>query len=231
MGRAHIIINADDYYWKNKSHEAGSFLRQLSNTLDGKKLNFIEDELSHKEMNVQMIECAQNTGQVKVASTILKGLSEEEIDETLLLLADETLIGSILKNLPRNIGKANITLGLPIRNTAVRTWVDLIFSIQENKIRFKTKAIYFNDLQNFWNHPFLLGIINEEEKKHLIDVEQNVIRQNKIFLNPESLALGELSKKILLLLTSNWRGDWKNAIIEIRKINTDICSSKKRSSL
>ncbi|MEJ6776372.1 MAG: PD-(D/E)XK nuclease family protein [Crocinitomicaceae bacterium] len=230
MGRAHIIINADDYYWKNKSHEAGSFLRQLSNTLDGKKLNFIEDELSHKEMNVQMIECAQNTGQVKVASTILKGLSEEEIDETLLLLADETLIGSILKNLPRNIGKANITLGLPIRNTAVRTWVDLIFSIQENKIRFKTKAIYFNDLQNFWNHPFLLGIINEEEKKHLIDVEQNVIRQNKIFLNPESLALGELSKKILLLLTSNWRGDWKNAIIEIRKINTLIYASLEKEA-
>ena len=137
-------------------------------------------------------------------------------------MADETLIGSILKNLPRNIGKANITLGLPIRNTAVRTWVDLIFSIQENKIRFKTKAIYFNDLQNFWNHPFLLGIINEEEKKHLIDVEQNIIRQNKIFLSPQSLELGELSKKILLLLTSNWRGDWKNAIIEIRKINTLI---------
>ena len=219
MGRAHILINADNYYLKNKSHEAGSFLRELSNTLDGRKLNFIEDEMSTKAMNVQMIECAQNTGQVKVASTILEGLSKEEIDETLLLLADETLIGSILKNLPRNIGKANITLGLPIRNTAVRTWVDLMFSIQENKSRFKTKSIYFNDLQNFWNHPFLLAIIDDEEKKYLIDVEQNVIRQNKIFLNPENLDLGPLSKKILLLLTSDWQGDWKRAIINIREVN------------
>lgn len=219
MGRAHILINADNYYVKNKSHEAGSFLRELSNTLDGRKLNFIEDEMSTKVMNVQMIECAQNTGQVKVASTILEGLSKEEIDETLLLLADETLIGSILKNLPRNIGKANITLGLPIRNTAVRTWVDLMFSIQENKSRFKTKSIYFNDLQNFWNHPFLLAIIDDEEKKYLIDVEQNVIRQNKIFLNPENLDLGPLSKKILLLLTSDWQGDWKRAIINIREVN------------
>ena len=219
MGRAHILINADNYYVKNKSHEAGSFLRELSNTLDGRKLNFIKDEMSTKVMNVQMIECAQNTGQVKVASTILEGLSKEEIDETLLLLADETLIGSILKNLPRNIGKANITLGLPIRNTAVRTWVDLMFSIQENKSRFKTKSIYFNDLQNFWNHPFLLAIIDDEEKKYLIDVEQNVIRQNKIFLNPENLDLGPLSKKILLLLTSDWQGDWKRAIINIREVN------------
>ena len=219
MGRAHILINADNYYLKNKSHEAGSFLRELSNTLDGRKLNFIEDEMSTKAMNVQMIECAQNTGQVKVASTILEGLSKEEIDETLLLLADETLIGSILKNLPRNIGKANITLGLPIRNTAVRTWVDLMFSIQENKSRFKTQSIYFNDLQNFWNHPFLLAIIDDDEKKYLIDVEQNVIRQNKIFLNPEHLDLGPLSKKILLLLTTDWQGDWKKAIINIRDVN------------
>lgn len=222
MGRAHILINADDFYLNNKSHEAGSFLRELSNSLDGKKLNFIEDCLANKEMNVQMIECAQNTGQVKVASTILEKLTKEEVDETLLLLADETLIGSILKNLPRNIGKANITLGLPVRNTAVRTWVDLIFSIQENQARFKTKSIYFNDLQNFWNHPFLLAIIDEEEKKYLIDVEQNVIRQNKIFLNPENLALGDLSKKILLLLTSNWNGDWKKAIHDIREINMMI---------
>ena len=222
MGRAHILINADEYYLNNKSHEAGSFLRDLSKELDGKKLHFIENELKQKTMQVQMIECAQNTGQVKVASTILEGLSKEEIDETLLLLADESLIGSIIKNLPRNIGKANITLGLPIRNTAVRTWVDLIISIQENKRRFKTKSIYFNDLQNFWNHPFLLAIIDEEEKKYLIDVEQNVIRQNKIFLNPDNLKLGPIAKKVLMLLTEEWGQNWKKAIGQIREMNGTI---------
>lgn len=222
MGRAHILINADEYYLKNKAHEAGSFLRDLSKELDGKKLHFIENELKQKPMHVQMIECAQNTGQVKVASTILEGFSKEEIDETLLLLADESLIGSIIKNLPRNIGKANITLGLPIRNTAVRTWVELIISVQENKRRFKTKSIYFNDLQNFWNHPFLLAIIDESEKKYLIEVEQNVIRQNKIFLNPENLDLGPIAKKVLLLLTKDWEQNWKSAIGLIREMNSTI---------
>jgi len=230
MGRAHIIINADAYYLNSKSHEAGRFLRDLSQELDGKKLNFIENEILQKHMDVQLIECSQNTGQVKVASTILEGLSEEEVDDTLLLLADETLIGAILKNLPKRLGKANITLGLPIRNTAVRTWVDLIFSIQENKVRFKTNAIYFNDLQGFWNHPFLLAIIDEEEKNHVIEAEQNVIRQNKIFLNPENLNLGELSMKIVSLLTANWEGSWKKALDVIREMNTLIYAGLSKNS-
>lgn len=225
MGRAEIFIDADEYYLANKSHEAGSFLRELSSFLDDKKLNFVDDKLRTKNMEVEIVECAQKTGQVKAASTILESLTAEQIDDTLLLLADESLIGSILKNLPKSIGKANITLGLPIRNTALRTWVELIFSIQENKKRFKTKSLYFNDLKDFGNHPFLLGIIDDEEKKQLIDAEKQIVRYNKIFLNPENIKIGAKSKELLLLLTSDWCNgeyldcDWNKSISLIRKMN------------
>ena len=219
MGRADILINADAYYLRNNQHEAGRFLRNLSIALDGKQLDFVEDSLLSKEMYVELIECAQNTGQVKTASTLLEASTPEQINSTLLLLADESLIGSIIKNLPRKIGKANITLGLPIRNTAIRTWVELLFSIQENKRRFRTKSIYFNDLQNFWNHPLLLAVIDEEEKKILIEAERNVIGQNKIFLNPSNLLLGSTTKNILMLLTEDWGVNWSLAVSKIRQLS------------
>ena len=219
MGRAEILIDSDAYYYRNKQHEAGRFLRTLSTTLSGKQLTFVQDKLSTKHLNVELIECAQNTGQVKVASTLLESWTEKQVNETLVLLADETLIGSMLKNLPKKVGKANITLGLPIRNTALRTWVELFFSIQENKRRFKTKSIYFNDLQNFWNHPFILAIIDDEEKKQLIHVEQKVIRQNKIFLNPQNWELGEVTKQLLLLITEEWQSEWLVAVQKVRQMN------------
>ncbi|MDX2360570.1 MAG: PD-(D/E)XK nuclease family protein [Crocinitomicaceae bacterium] len=222
MGRAEILINADAYYYNNKQHEAGRFLRNLSTGLSGKQLSFVEDKISTKGLNIEMIECAQNTGQVKVASTLLESWTVEQINETLVLLADESLIGSVLKNLPKKVGKANITLGLPIRNTALRTWVELLFSIQENKRRFKTKSIYFNDLQNFWNHPFLLAVISDQEKKQLIYVEQKVIRQNKIFLNPQNLDLGERTKELLLLVTEDWESNWLLAVQKVREMNKVI---------
>lgn len=219
MGRATVILDADEFYLKDNNHEAGKFLRELSENLDGKKLDFVENNLATKSMNVELIECAQNTGQVKVAATILENSTKEEIDETLLLLADESLIGSIIKNLPKKIGKANITLGLPIRNTALRVWVDLIFSIQENKKRFKTNWIYFTDLQNFWNHPFLLAILSKEEKDLLIHAEAEIIKYNRIFINQEKLEIGDLALSLLNHLTLDWNSDWKSAMVSIRKMN------------
>lgn len=219
MGRAIVFLDADEFYLVNTNHEAGKFLRELSEKLDGKKINFVENQLATKQMNVELIECAQNTGQVKVAATILENSTKEQIDETLLLLADESLIASLLKNLPRKIGKANITLGLPIRNTALRTWVDLIFSIQENKKRFKTKWIYFNDLQNFWNHPFLLSVLSKEEKDQLILAEKDIVKHNRIFIDTAKLELGEKALQLLQYVTNDWNSDWKMAMAFIRNSN------------
>jgi len=230
MGRGEILINADEFYLKDPNHEAGSFLRTLSSFLDNKNLNFVENNLAKKSMDVELIECAQVTGQVKVACSILAESSEAEINETMLLLADESLISSILKNLPKSIGFANITLGLPVKNTALKTWAELIFSIQENKQRFKTNSVYHNDLKDFGNHPFLLAILDNKEKKLLIDVEKAIIRYNKIFINAENLEIGNKAKKLFSLLVEPWKDsngiwNWELAIGNIRKMNRIIYGS------
>jgi len=224
MGRADIIIDADDYYLKNKAHEAGAFLRELSVVLDKNDLDFTSNELKKKALLVDVIECAQKTGQVKAASTLLSQMNQQEIDDTLLLLADESLIGAITKNLPKTIRKANITLGLPIRNTSLKTWVELIFSIQQNKKRFKTESLYFSDLQDFGNHPFVLGIINNDEKKMLIQAEKQIVKYNRIFVNPKNLKIGTQTRQLLDTICENWKtntvdSSWEKAMTNVRALN------------
>lgn len=225
MGRSIVFCDADEFYLNNNSHEAGRFLRELKEKLDGKSLHFVSNELIQKPLNATFIECTQNTGQIKAAATILNDFTKEQIDETLLLLADETLIASLLQNLPRKIGKANITLGLPIRNTALRTWVDLIFSIQENKKRFNTSWMYFNDLQDFWNHPFVLATMSKEEKEQLILLEADIVKRNRIFIDASKLNLSEKGSELLQNLTRDWNGDWLNALQLIRNSNAQIYAS------
>ncbi|MFK7786176.1 MAG: PD-(D/E)XK nuclease family protein, partial [Crocinitomicaceae bacterium] len=222
LGRAHVLINADEWYYSDKDHEAGRFLRDLSASLDGRKLDFIQSGLIEKSMNIQLISCAQKTGQAKVAATILEKLTKEELNETVLLLADESLIGAVIKNLPESIGKANITLGLPIRNTAVKTWVDLLFSIQENKSRFKTSAVYFNDLQSFWNHPFVLAVLDKEEKDLLLEAERSIISRNSIFVNVKNMRVGTKAKELLSLITEPWNNDWLTGLKLIRSLSTEL---------
>lgn len=223
--KAEYIINADTYYLENPIHEAGAFLRKNLDFLEIKEPLFISDELKHKEIDIQVIECAQHTGQVKVAATELEKLSEDEINETLVLLSDESLIGAMVKNIPANVGKANVTLGLPLSQTPIKSWVELIFDIQENKIRFKTEAFYFKDLQRSINNVLILSALDEKEKNQLIQLEQETIRKNKIFQRVDSLQIGPRADKLMLTLTTNWRNDWKLAMTQIRKLNSILLES------
>lgn len=222
LGRAHVIINADEWYYADKDHEAGRFLRDLSSTLAGRQLDFVQDELAQKDMQIELISCAQKTGQAKVAATILEKLTKAQLDETVLLLADESLISAVIKNLPASIGKANITLGLPIRNTAVKTWVDLLFNIQENKSRFKTNAIYFNDLQSFWNHPFVLAVLDKEEKDALLEAERTIIARNSIFVNVKNMKVGVKTAQLLAFITEPWNHNWLTGLKIIRSLSTEL---------
>ena len=101
-------------------------------------------------MELNIIECSQQIGQVKVAANELSKLSLDEQNSTLVLLCDESLISSLAKNIPSNISKTNISLGLPITQTAIKSWVDILFQIQENKLKFGTESVYFYDFQRIF---------------------------------------------------------------------------------
>jgi len=223
-GRGHYLLDADTFYLEKKTHEAGSFLRDVSEFLEEPKLPRVQDVLTSKVMDVNIIESVQKTGQVKVAATALSTLSKEELNDTVLLLADESLIAPMVKNLPKSIGKANISLGLPIRNTAIKTWVDLVFGIQENKTRFRTQAIYFQDLQAFWNHPLVQAVCSDEEKAAQLKLEHEIIERNRIFLNVSSIELEGVAKELLQLITTDWQENWGAVMGIFREMNQRLYS-------
>ncbi len=128
MGKAVLFTDADEYYMSKPHHEAGSFIRSYIREIQPH--NPLKNQIAQKELKIDIVACAQHTGQVKVMADELSKLSPGELKNTLLLLADESLITTVVKNLPKSIGKANISMGIPLRSTAVRTLVDLVFSIQ-----------------------------------------------------------------------------------------------------
>ena len=216
MGRAHILIDADVYYLNDPLHEAGSFLRDLRTDLDLKELPFVTDRLVKEAKEFNIIECVQQTGQVKAASSVLNKMTKEELSETLVLLADESLVVPFLRNIPSRVGKANISLGLPIRNTAVRTWIELMFSIQEHKQRFRTEALYFQDVQNIWNHPFVTAIMTDFERQEVTRLELMAVERNHIFRNTDSLKVSDKMDTLLGIISVNWDADWVKAISALR---------------
>lgn len=216
LGKGDILVDADNYYMKNSLHEAGSFIRSNLDTLGiPLKLVPIKEQLENKELEVNVIACSQMTGQVKAAATILNSMDKEAIDETLVLLAEEDLLVPLLKNIPGKVKEANITLGLSLDNSILKTWIELIFRIQKG-LQTK-KSAYHKDIFEICYHPFVEEILNKEEKAALIELETVFKKNNLIYASVDKLSAPEKIKTILSLIYTNWQHNWADAIQQIRK--------------
>ncbi|MEN9743649.1 MAG: hypothetical protein RLZZ65_1454 [Bacteroidota bacterium] len=217
--QASFFIDTDAYYFDNKFHEAGIFQRKNIAHFGIKEPQFIRKQLSTEPYHVKVIECAQHIGQVKVLATELMADPNQDWSKVLVLLADETLVHAAIRHIPKVVGKANITLGLPLEQTPIRTWVDLCFQLQENKLKFKTKALYYKDFQRFCHHAFTSLALDQRAQQELSSAEKQTVKYNRVFQNVAQLPLNGAAKQLLTLLDTSWAQDWFSALQNIRKIN------------
>lgn len=224
MGRAEFLINADSYYLQAKHHEAGAFLRDTLNFLEIRQPNFVVHNMANEAKKIKVIECTQHVGQVHVASTLLAQLSRPEMDHTLLLLADEDLVMPMIKNLPLNVEQANITMGIQLRNTPIKLWVDLLFSFQESLERFQSaNAYYHKDLTRLWKHPFYTALLPASCRKAQLKLEKEITDKNKLFIGKDRVSHGdELLREFYSLLGHSWWNDWSKALEIMRLLNRQI---------
>lgn len=211
--RATLLQDNDKFYVESAHHEAGYFQRKIKQYLGLNNLPMQQDRLLKEAKTVELIECSQPSSQVHAAATILSELPTSEMSETLLLLGDEDLVGPMIKNLPMNIGKANITMGIELSKTSLKMWMELFFSVQENFDRYQTKAIYFKDLFKFWHHPFYQALSTPEEIHIQQKKEQDILKYNKLFLSKNYHDFETpIKKKLIDLLYENWDGDWVKCV-------------------
>jgi hypothetical protein len=215
-----FIIDSDAYYLENKYHEAGHFQRKNLQFFGLKNPQELTKRLQTEAYDVKVIECAQHIGQVKVLATELIENPVQDWSEVLVLLADEALVHAAIRNIPKIVGQANITLGLPLDQTPIRTWIDLCFQLQENQLKFKTKALYHKDFQRFCHHAFVSLAFDQLQLKQLAAAEKQTIKYNRVFQRVDQLKLDQQILDILTLLSTNWGTDWKLALLQLRKLNS-----------
>lgn len=220
-GRAQILAEADVFYLNNKNHEAGLFLRRTKERIPEMKV-LTTDVLLHKPKQIDLIECAQAGSMLKVTQDLLAKMHPDELNETVLLLADESLIVPAIKHLPKSIGKANITLGLPLKLTALRPWLELIFEFQNNFVYFNTDAQYHKTLMAFFRHPFMERLLTDADKRLVLNEEKSIIKFNKIFSKLKTDDFSPEVQHILKLVLKPWKNDFQGALKVILDLNQRV---------
>lgn len=197
---ATIYFDVDTHYINNFEHEAGHFYRKLNKK--NRFNNKVSNEINKTKKSFEIIETAQQVAQAKIAGNIINTLTPQQLNNTAIVLADETLLIPLSKSLPLDIKKANITMGYPIKYSHLKSLFDLVFDFQHNFKKFNSDQLYHKTLLRFIDHPFIQIII--KRKNAIADFEKGLIKANKVFINHTELTKVFPELKEITSLLSVW---------------------------
>ena len=181
---ATLYFDADKYYYENPNQEAGSFLRKYKDKI--KPINWVVDEFSQPK-NLQTIGVAKQVGQAKYIADLIRNLNEDEIKNTALILADESILPAILNSLPENITHLNISMGIPLRSVPLAQFFKSIFELQMNREKLgKGSMFYYKNVLQILENKTLSHYSSQESRKLVYEIRS----QNRIFNSEKSIQKG-----------------------------------------
>ena len=104
-----------------------TFNLQKTKLLDQKKyrktkqllLRRIKNLRKKKKKNIQAIGTPKNIGQAKYVGKLLSSLNSEELNDTAIVLSDETMLIPLINSIPQNVKNINVTMGYPLKNSNI----------------------------------------------------------------------------------------------------------------
>lgn len=183
--RATVYFDMDRFYTENEDHEAGHFYRSICNRWGQAAKS--DDYISTIDKKIEIIESSSQIGQVKIAGTLVQELLESEkiLDQTAIVLADESLFTPLIRSLPSTLDKANVTMGYPLQFTQLQSLLNIIFELQTDLIRSGKRGLYHQSLLGFLDHQYIRASI--EDKSKLNSFVNDIIEFNRVYVEPSDL--------------------------------------------
>ncbi len=171
--KAELFFDIDNFYFDNQNQEAGYYLRKSIEKFKAvakkKKLKtedyiFIIDSnnLLSKDKKISIIGAPLQTGMVKALGAKLLEIvkssnnSKENLNDTVVILPDESILLQVLYSIPDEIGEFNVTLGFPFKNTPLFSLLLLIQDLHKNSIKIDGKTLFhYTDIERILLHPYV----------------------------------------------------------------------------
>jgi len=175
-GKALFYFDVDAYYLDDKQQEAGLFIRRnmyghgLHNALGESP-----DIIGGRRSEINVYAASGKISQSKLLHDILEK-NEDPTQTSAILLADESLLVSLLQSLPDV--QPNITTGYPLMQSPIYGLLDLWLLVQEAISHLKKDKVPFSYVETFVNHPMVKlssteknAILNASADKQLFDID------------------------------------------------------------
>ncbi len=135
---ATVYWDADRLYMEHEVEEAGKFMRRnYKKWPPSEQVHWVITDMLKEPKSIQLIGGVQSVGQAQVVGQLLAQLSEEQLENCGVVLADEGLLFPLLFALPENIQSLNVTMGYPTKHSH---WFGLANAYMEYQLHLRGKA-------------------------------------------------------------------------------------------
>lgn len=157
-------------------HPAGQFVRKYQSDWNHYKNNSFNWVSTRKIIanNVKIIGVPKNVGMLKYAGELLE--QSNNVDETALILADQSVLPIALNSLSEKIEKANITMGFPLKNFPFSDLIDCVFQLYTSKNSQNNKPYYHKQVLRLLQHPII-----QSHFDHTDDLVKLLIKRNAVY--------------------------------------------------
>ncbi len=191
---AEFYWDYDSYYTTEREwHEAGMFMRDNIIRYPAGN-NITTNNFLGREKHIESIACVSNIAQCKYVSKILESLPKEELDKhTAIVLTDENMLIPLIHSLPESIDKVNVTMGYPLKNSIVYSFIERIIALQAHSRAKDDEAVFYHmDVTGLLSHPYISAISTQETAELLDEINNNRIISIKASTLARTELLGQL---------------------------------------
>lgn len=156
-GNSDVFWDADSYLYNDKQHSASLFLRQYSENwrfYTKNKPKIISSKFTEEKI-INFVAAQKNIGQAKYVGELLSSYSEEKLNNTAIVLADESLLQPILHSLPENVDNVNITMGVSLKAFPASVFFEVFLAMH---LHFQN-TLYYKDVISILSHPVVAPLL------------------------------------------------------------------------
>jgi len=189
-----LFWDADEAYLNDIEQEAGAFLRENISEWGMSKCSAIENLLLTSKKNIRIIGAPLSLSQAKYAGQIaaqLHAADKEQLNNTVIVPADESSLPAVLESLPNDIEHINVTMGYPLKNSLIYeiigSYIRLFVRSHKSISKGKALRMYYYELIVFVRHPLFKNCFENCDPGFGHALSSSILRSNRLYYSADDL--------------------------------------------
>lgn len=183
--KAMFYWDYDIFYTQQiKKHEAGKFLKRNLQDFPNELPDSYFDSFKTPK-NIRYISASTENAQARFLPEWIRTTfsnSECEEKENAVVLCNEALLLPVLHSIPQEVKNVNITMGFPLAQTPVYSFINAAMELQTNGYRSDTGRFTYEAVSAILKHPY-----TQQLSTHADSLEDELTKTNRFYPLPSEL--------------------------------------------